>query len=413
MRKRKTVKIILCSLFTVSIVALLMYPRLLDPVLNIVAQTGITELLPAQTQIPAEEQPENNMHSASNPISFESAAANASVSAQAGAAGIPAQYYRQQLTPTQASVYDALEACIDAGEASTDIVPATTSDVSRAFSAVASDRSDIFWIDGTYEESIVNGSVISVSPEYNRHLDNRASESASIAAGADAFAASLQGKTQYEKAKAVYDWISSTTVYDANTEDSQNITSVFFNHVSNCAGYSKTFQYLLNRMGIQCTIVEGTAEGNSGVENHAWNLNCLDGHLSYTDVTWGDSENPSISPLYGYLCVPKYILDKTHSTSSDFSYPQCDDVVFSYAVLAGTFFPVYDEQAVFADVTTAVEAGESKLYVQFGNDIAYNQAVSGISNGISALAPVSPSGNQITRILLYQVPELNALVFTY
>ena len=67
-----------------------------------------------------------------------------------------------------------------------------------------------------------------------------------------------QEASTYEKIKYVYEYIINSTDYNENGQDTQNIQSVLLYHSSVCAGYSKAFQYLLNRMGFSCTYITGT-----------------------------------------------------------------------------------------------------------------------------------------------------------
>lgn len=75
--------------------------------------------------------------------------------------------------------------------------------------------------------------------------------------------------SDYEKIKYVYEYIIDLTDYDANGIDTQNIQSVLLYQKSVCAGYSKAFQYILNRMGLFCTYITGTIRDGG---DHGWNM---------------------------------------------------------------------------------------------------------------------------------------------
>ena len=99
------------------------------------------------------------------------------------------------------------------------------------------------------------------------------------------------GKSDYEKIKIVHDYLIDNIDYDTTVLQS-NIYNIYGALVSKkcvCEGYAKAFQYLMNELEIDNTIVIGTAtNSNNETENHAWNYVKLDGNWYAIDVTWDD-----------------------------------------------------------------------------------------------------------------------------
>ena len=66
---------------------------------------------------------------------------------------------------------------------------------------------------------------------------------------------------------------------------------------------------LINRLGIDCINISGTADG----ESHAWNNVKLDGEWYEVDVTWNDSDDEDGLTTYDYLNITSNEISVNHS----------------------------------------------------------------------------------------------------
>lgn len=97
----------------------------------------------------------------------------------------------------------------------------------------------------------------------------------------------LDGKSDYEKVKLIYEYICNNVTYDyegLNNGSSLSRTgySALINGKAVCQGYSNLFYYLLLKEGIDCRIVAG----RSSNQNHGWNIVKLDSKYYFCDTTW-------------------------------------------------------------------------------------------------------------------------------
>ena len=79
--------------------------------------------------------------------------------------------------------------------------------------------------------------------------------------------------------EAAVDFIDSDVTHSAYT-----CYGAALNKAAVCEGYAELFQYLCNLVGVNCTQVVGTGDG----EPHMWNVVELDSMWYHTDVTWDD-----------------------------------------------------------------------------------------------------------------------------
>lgn len=96
--------------------------------------------------------------------------------------------------------------------------------------------------------------------------------------------------SDYEKIKYVHDWIIKNIKYDEtlNRANRNNIYGALVEKEVTCGGYAKAFKYLMDKLNIECIIVQGKATDNGHTEYHVWNYVKLNGTWYGVDCTWDD-----------------------------------------------------------------------------------------------------------------------------
>lgn len=301
-------------------------------------------------------------------------------------------YGYQSLSKEEQKVYRQIAEGLEQQEAEIRITPLSEERLMTVFNMVMIDHPEYFWIEGEFQYTTVEDlnentkTAIQLMPVYTVEKEQTESLKQQIEQQADAWIAEIDASFDaYEKIKSVYELLIREVEYDETSLYNQTIQSVFLEKKTVCMGYAKATQYLLNKMGIFCTLVTGNIldEANS---SHAWNLVRIGENYYYVDTTWGspgynaqgDGED-AIS--YSYLCCSDKIISATHKANEDILLPSCTDESYHYYRRKGCWYETYDKERICDVLKRDIETNSPKTELCFQGEEEYQQAVQDLVEG--------------------------------
>ncbi len=286
------------------------------------------------------------------------------------------KYAYESLSAENQKIYDQM---LDAVMNHDEEVTLSTSEgrqLEDIFNCITADYGGLFWVESfRYTQYQRNGQteMMSFSPNYTMTKEERSRAQKKIDKKAKKYLKGIkQGASDYEKVRHIYRTLIEKVDYELESENNQNIISVFLERKTVCQGYASAMQYLLGKLDIPCVIVTGMAKGGP----HAWNLVQLDGEWYYVDVTWGnskyhdDEENDVKYVEYDYLNITTEEMLQDHNPQMEFELPECTAVENNYFVQEGRYFTDLGEESVAkigAIFRKAYEKGKSNVSIKFAS----------------------------------------------
>lgn len=189
--------------------------------------------------------------------------------------------------------------------------------------AVLVDHPEYFYIQG-YSESFSSGSKI-VRADFRFKRIYTAEKAQQITDKIDAIIDNIrrelgENPSDYDKASAAYNYLIDNCDYDeacgsgkvdSQQDSASTMEGALIDKSAVCTGYSRAYKYMLNKLGLKCSVVD--------TKDHEWNIVMLDGEYYYTDVTWGDTS----SDRYAYFCITTKQLKKNHTLPENNDLPLC------------------------------------------------------------------------------------------
>ena len=317
--------------------------------------------------------------------------------------------YYEMLNSTEQHIYDELLAAVRAGKMKCRIegidYDLYSKNCGRAAIAMTYDHPELFWVQGSSSwngrrDLLGSGGYIDitlVSFEYWQYTMNPDKYTTALNAEVQKVAQQAAAySTVYEQVKYVHDYLVNTALYDhdalaeakktVHDADSEYIYSAYgclVNKKTVCEGYAKSFQLIMNELGIPCTIVKG--DGRSSGEYHAWNRLILDGESYYMDVTWDDHDmtddwGRQMYPedaLYTFFCLTTEELERDHIIEETyFNAIPCTGERYDYFTYNGYELSSYKLEDVAAVLDK--QADQKIVSVRFTNKAAYDRAMAAL-----------------------------------
>lgn len=165
--------------------------------------------------------------------------------------------------------------------------------------------------------------------------------------------------SDYEKVLYLHDYLVDKCDYDSESADVvlenekkpfpqnvHNTTTIYgclVTRLAICSGYSATFKYLADKLGLESLRVGGEAKEDG--EPHQWNCVKVDGDYYYVDVTWDDKVNkdPSIRARdYEFFLINEEELLLTHTIDEGENVPKCESLKYNYFVYNNLYLEKYN-----------------------------------------------------------------------
>lgn len=178
-------------------------------------------------------------------------------------------------------------------------------------------------------------------------------------------------KTDFDKVKAVNDYIVSNTSYGGIGDDRHTAYGLMQKKIAVCQGYALATYKMLTKLNIPVRYVVGKSKN----QDHAWNKVKISGVWYNLDTTWNDPVPNSETEInYNYFLVSDKQLKKTHTWKTA-NYPAATNKKYdvladsSSAVLVGNIFYYSnskDKEKLYSyNIKTAKKMKVSNLRVQY------------------------------------------------
>ena len=203
--------------------------------------------------------------------------------------------YYGMLTEDMQQVYRQIYANATALTASfAPVTEINVNELKNVFEAVYNDHPELFWLETGYTcKYLRTGQCVEILLQFNETTNYLAEARQNFEARAEEILTQArQLGSDSQKEQYVHDALVDFVEYDAGSDMNQSAYSALVNGRSVCAGYARTFQYLMQQLDIPCYY----CTGYSG-EDHAWNIVRLGQDYYNVDVTWDDTE-PSTYDYY-------------------------------------------------------------------------------------------------------------------
>lgn len=261
---------------------------------------------------------------------------------------------------------------------STDVVPVksiTSARFEQLVNIFLYQHPEYFYVKNASYLKDGGGNITAVSLGYEYKPEEIAERRKGIQEIADSVTAAAEKfDSEREKVYFLHEYVVKNTEYQLDSPDNQNLSSVFLNGKSACAGYAKSLVYLLRKSGLEAMYVTGSTDGIP----HAFVMVRIDGELYYIDPTLDDPVfEAGQSEFAGYinspyLCVTTEMLKVSHVIDEEYyPLPVCSKTDANYHAVSRLLFnenSAATRDALQEALRTAVESKQEFFSFRFMTD---------------------------------------------
>ncbi|MGN0572751.1 MAG: transglutaminase domain-containing protein [Acutalibacteraceae bacterium] len=335
--------------------------------------------------------------------------------------GSPNKVYFNQLSNIEKHAYNAILSEIYDFPESITIPQVTEDQLKRVNLALLNDNPDLFFLGRKPTLfSKLTGSV--VMPEYYISKSAYEIQKKKLDKVCDKIISSLTNPgDEWQTELEIHDYIIDNCRYEL-VEGEYVYSSAYgalVNGEAACEGYSKATKLLLNKMGIECSVVSDDPDSQNGDNKpHMWNVVKINGDYYYLDCTWDDPVTPEKTDekIYDYFNVTSELISKFHTNL--IGGVECTATAENYYVKSGKYFETYDRtdekrlSRLFAD---EFEKGNNSLSICFGSFEVYDRAYEDLfeNQRISNILYLTNCNTDNKEIYLSEKTEIPSMNITF
>lgn len=160
------------------------------------------------------------------------------------------------------------------------------------------------------------------------------------------------GMTDFEKAKAIFDWMykrgKSARLPAYFSGLSESVQNIYYKSAcgfmtagfGDCMGWSDTFSVLCSMAGIKCVCIDCAATPGGAVfepynANHRMNALWLDGEMYYADAYWGAAGSDYSKPQYQYFLLTSEQAAKYYTWDGTLGIPETNATKYALDPVSG------------------------------------------------------------------------------
>ncbi len=253
----------------------------------------------------------------------------------------------------------------------------STDDVRLVVQCVNTDFPEYYWMTGSYSLHYSGNTATQIDFQYLPFND---SYTAAMEKAVEKFCDSLPANlSDYELELRAHDYLCKNVNYGGSNSYAHTAYGALVSKTCVCEGYARAMQLLMNRVGVQCSLVRGDAGG----DGHMWNVIKIHGKWYHLDVTWDDPVGASTYNHFFFNLTTAQITAWDHTIDPGFAagsekgfnttLPNCTGTDSNYFVKSNTLLNGSNDDAIAtAALKAAKKSGKKSCEFRATADSAYH-----------------------------------------